>query len=296
MSIYQTQSQSGAGLGLNSALAPTITPAPQPTNKPKLGQICFANCLPIVLPFQHGLIDLAADTTFASPAELNALFAAGQLDVGAMSSFYYLSQNNLELLPDVSISCTGSVGSVLFFGKHNQIAKVDTYKVSGSKQSATSINLLRILFHKEFGFIPEIIPDPTPSLQDSEINGALVIGDKALAVDAEWSKSFDRIDLGKWWVDTYKLPMVFGVWAARQSWARDNKNAHSSVVEAHRQAREIGLTSHFKAVLQEGHSRTGLSAERLSTYYLQELDFRLTPDHLRGLDLFRKLCLELDLF
>lgn len=261
---------------------------------PRVGQISFVNCLPIVLPMQRGLVKMSADVHFDTPSQLNRLYAENALDVSAMSSFYYLSRNDLQLIPYLSIACTGAVGSVLLFTRR-PLEELKSGRFLGSAQSATSVNLLKVLCQVHYGWIPQIVPELKPDLQDVHADAALVIGDRALEVDSQWSKSYHRIDLGKWWMDTHALPMVFGVWAANSPWVTDHRANFENICADHLRARDIGLNSFFEDVLAEAVKRTGLSQQRLHDYYRQELDFRLTPDHIAGLQLYRKLCLQFGL-
>jgi chorismate dehydratase len=275
----------------HSALAGTLkSELPAGAVLARVGQISFANCLPVTLPLERGLVPLNAKLTFAAPSVLNNMFQSQLLDAGAMSSFYYLSQaDQLELLPDLSIACTGAVGSVLFFSKRD-LRDLTGAKVIGSAQSATSINLLKVLLRTQLSINIELVADEQPDLDRADVDAALVIGDRALEVDEEWSKLYLRVDLGQWWAESQELPMVFGVWAASRQWAEERPDDFSHISEAHIQARDAGLSQYFPSVLEEAQRKTALPATRLEHYYRNELDFRLNAEHKRGLELYRKLC------
>lgn len=79
-----------------------------------VGHITYANCVPF---FRH-----LQDSGFCGrivqgvPAQLNALLAAGQIDLSPSSSFEYARNwRDYLLLPDLSISASGPVKSVLLF-------------------------------------------------------------------------------------------------------------------------------------------------------------------------------------
>lgn len=268
--------------------------APQsfsPSETPRVGQISFINCLPIVVPMQSGQITLGnVALTFETPSALNSMFAQNQLDLGAMSSFYYLSrQSDLQLIPAVSIACTGPVGSVMLFSKR-PLKDLKSAKILGHAQSATSVNLLRVLFMHEYGFIPELIPDERPDLDQTDADAALVIGDRALEVELDWTARFISVDLGQWWTETQGLPMVFGVWASWRSWAAANNDEFQRISAVHIAARDLGLGSHFPTVLQEAQKRTQLPAARLQKYYRQDLNYQCTEEHLAGLRRYSDMC------
>lgn len=253
--------------------------------RPRLGQINFVNCLPVLLPLTSGHIDLSADITEDTPANLNSGYSTGSLDLGAMSSFYYLSnEKELVLLPGLSISTRAEVGSVLFFSK-SQIK--DGCRIVVPAASATSVALLRLYLATVHAVKAEIVSSAKPDLSRGEIDAALVIGDRALTVDATWSEKAERIDLGEWWSTNFDTPMVFGVWAARKDWFAANTDTFERLGSDLRAARDLGLGSLFAQVLDQAHGRTSLSRKRLERYFLRELDFSLAKEHFKGLSLFR---------
>jgi chorismate dehydratase len=266
----------------------TSSGAAEDLAKPHLGQISFVNSLPVVLPLERQHVALEAEIVLESPAKLNAMFESGQLEISAMSSHYFLSKNDLTLCPDLSISCFGEVGSVLLFSKKDP-AELAKGRVVCSAQSATSVNLLKVLFAEQFGTCPDMIAEPYPDLDCADYDGALVIGDRALEVDYDWSERYIRIDMGEWWHQRYSLPMVFGVWAARANWVDKNHYRFAEICRALRIAKQLGLTRRWKDTLHEAHRRTGLSLSRLERYYKHELNFDFDSEHSEALALYQQL-------
>jgi len=263
----------------------------------RFGQINFINVLPLTMPLlasqDHSQVEFVLDT----PSALNKSFEEGNLDVSAMSSFYFLQNGNLELVPLISIASKGAVGSVLFFADR-PLALLQRCKIAITSASATSVNLLKVLFAEKIGFIPEFVICDEPEI-NAEFAGALVIGDRALAFDQNWdARSGDsvgnsvRVDLGVWWFEAFSLPMVFGVWAARKQFVESNRVRFEKLCSDLRDCFDVGLSAQFAAVVAEASRRTGLSSQRLSVYYRQELNFDLTAEHLKGLELYRTLCLK----
>ncbi len=264
---------------------------------PRLGQIAYINCLPITLPLTRGLVPINARVEFANPGELNQAYGSGRLDIGAMSTFFYLQSRAMTIIPRLSISSNGNVGSVLFFHRRNPDRNSENapenaspFRIAVPAASATSVFLLKILFQAEFGYLPETITVTRPDLSNPAYDGALFIGDHALAVDPSWSKQFSRIDMGNWWKCKFDLPMVFGVWAARSSWAEIHVLDFERISHALVASLEIGLGEAFSDVLREAERRTGLSLARLERYYRQELDFSFGERHLKSVRLYESLC------
>lgn len=263
------------------------------STRTRLGQINFINCLPVVYPLTNGHVEIDAELTLASPAELNRAFELKELDIGAMSSFHYLkNEDALSLLKGVSISSSGDVGSVLFFARKKPAGDTVNYRVAVPASSASSVALLKIFLAECFNLAPELVSVCDPDIEDETIDGVLVIGDRALNFDEVWSMDYQRVDLGSWWTSTFKLPMVFGLWAADRKWREENPLAFESIQTAIMNARDKGLHELFPAVEAEAARRTGLTGERVRRYYLEELDFRFGQEHEKGLALFRQLSLK----
>ncbi|MBP9091900.1 menaquinone biosynthesis protein, partial [bacterium] len=272
-------------------------------NRPVVfGQIDFVNCLPITLPFlknMPGNLKLAMDT----PGELNRAYQRGELDLGAMSAHFYLEDGGFKLFDQLCIASRGAVGSVLFFSKR-PLPELKGARIALSKSSATSNNLVKVLLAEEFGgadgidflssidFVSDIDAWPT----DEAFDGCVIIGDRALQADQEVASSeaqqFERRDLGQWWFERYKLPMVFGVWAARKSWVEANPQDFATLNQFLHDSLVQGLSSDYSAVLAEAGQRTQMPREELNSYFTKELDYSFSPAHAEGLELFRQLCLK----
>lgn len=222
---------------------------------------------------------------FATPGELNRRFAQGLLDIGAMSAHFFLSRDDFELIDTLSISGQNSVGSVLFFSRVplNQLTRVAV-----PLSSQTSVNLLRLLLLNEFGVTPEFSAGIDPRPEDNE--GTLLIGDPALAADRRTLPGLTRYDLAAWWHRLFGLPMVFGVWAARKSYVRENPEDFAALKAYLGTLPAIGLSGKFAEVLRVAQKRTELSSSRLERYYLEELDFHFDDSQAQGLKLFGELC------
>jgi chorismate dehydratase len=276
------------------AAAHNTAGATQPNNKLlRLGQISFINSLPVVLPLTQKAVECEAELTLAAPAVLNSLFASRTLDAGAMSTFFFLEDGGFTLIDNLSISSKGEVGSVLYFGKRPLNEAIGA-RIAASNLSATSVNLLKILFSHHYQFVPDVFASDNPNLEDPSVDGILLIGDAALAAD-RCLKTAARVDLGLWWWQTFKLPMVFGVWAADSNWVDNNAEQFAEISVALAAAKRRGLTDMLPAVLDEAQARTGLPANQLRDYFLEQLNFDLNDEHRQAITLYGKLCRQLGL-
>src|SRR6185369_136927 len=111
----------------------------------RIGRIEYANCTPIF----HSLNELSPAGSYnyigGVPARLNAMLAAGDIDVCPSSSIAYaLHPERYLIIPDLSISSRGPVQSVLLFS-NLPIEELDGRDVLLTSESDTSVNLLKIL-------------------------------------------------------------------------------------------------------------------------------------------------------
>lgn len=255
----------------------------------RLGQISFINALPLVLPLQLKRDQLNVQLVLATPAQLNAQLQSGELELGAMSSFYFLEDGGFELFPRISISGSGRVGSVLLFSQEEDLLNLDGKVICVPESSATSIKLMQVLLKEELGVVPRLKLASELDKNDEKPSAFLLIGDKALEFDAA-NSSLKKFDLAQWWHKRYSLPFVFGVWAARKTWVAQNQKKFDELAIAMEEACKIGLSEMLPDVIAEAQKRTSLSKERLQSYFLEDLDYRMTAQHLEALQLFQSMC------
>jgi chorismate dehydratase len=185
----------------------------------KLGIVNFINTSPIYIPWQEMGPLNGWVVEEGAPTLLNRHLAQGKLDVGIASSYAYgLNANRYYILPDLSISATGPVGSVILLSKV-PIEELHEKLVLLTPQSATSINLLYIILEDFLRLRPIFRTGSFEEmLGDSVARAYLAIGDEALKLRSNHDNLF-RSDLAKIWLDHTGLPFVFAVWAVREeSW------------------------------------------------------------------------------
>ena len=121
--------------------------------------------------------------------------------------------DDVAVLPQFCLSSVGYVGSVILVSKI-PIEELNHKKVGITSASHTSAVLLKILLKNYYHVEPVYIPtDPRPVLKD--MDAALVIGNDAMAISAE-PVSY-MYDLGDLWLRKTGFPVVFAVFAVRES-------------------------------------------------------------------------------
>jgi len=260
----------------------------------RIGRIGYINCAPVYGAIDRGIVALppAAQLVTGTPAELNDLLVAGELDVSVISAVEYARHaKELLLLPELAISCDGPVRSVALFAKQ-PVSRLGGSTVLLSASSRTSVGLLELLCKDVWKIEPKFA-QARAEAQDLDALAALpheavlVIGDAALTLAARGTYPH-RYDLGTEWKQWTGLPFVFAVWAARRA---ADPGAVRRGHEALLASRAWGL-AHLDLLAEEAARTTGV-AQAACREYLEGLDYAFTYKHLAGLtDFFRRLAAE----
>lgn len=258
----------------------------------KLGRIAYINCAPVYGAIDRGIVRVPADLVTGTPAELNDLLVAGELDLSVISAVEYARHAQaLLLLPELAVSCDGPVRSVALFSKR-PVTELSNRTVLLSASSRTSVALLELLCRNTWKIKPRFA-EARAEAQDLDALAALpheavlVIGDAALTLAARGTYAH-RYDLGAEWKQWTGLPFVFAVWAARRSAdPAAVQRGHKSLLAS----RAWGL-SHL-ADLADAAARAVNVPRATCLEYLSGLDYAFTDKHLAGLtDFFRRLAAE----
>ncbi|VFQ47186.1 menaquinone biosynthetic enzyme MqnA/MqnD family protein [Desulfoluna butyratoxydans] len=253
-------------------------------SKIPIGRISYINVSPVYHGIDHGDCPAWLSMVTEPPATLNAMLRDGEVVMSPVSSVAYArNADQWLLLPDLSIACDGKVLSVLFVSD-KPMEFLDGDRVMVTEESATSVELLRILLRKKGGR-PVIEPGRVhdPSDLPEGVKGALVIGDSALLAD--WHGRFPYVyDLGMEWKQMTGLPFVFAVWAIRKDFCAMAPAVVDRLVELFHRSRAAGLTDQH-GIVTDAHAKTGLSRETLTRYF-NHLVVSLGDQEIKGLSLY----------
>jgi chorismate dehydratase len=246
----------------------------------RLGAVSYLNTRPLV----HGLDERPDlfDLRFDVPAVCATLLHEGGIDVGLIPAIEYL-RGDYAVVPDLAIGSDGPIASVAVFTTR----PIDTVRsMALDVSSRTSVALTRILCAKRWGIAPRFMavdPDPASMLRDAD--AALVIGDLALALDAN---AYDvvKIDLGTEWQALTGLPFVYAMWAGR-----DEAVDGEQVAELQR-ARDRGVAD-LQAIAHEAGRGDPVVESRALVYLRDNLRYGLGDRELAGLERFHALAVEI---
>jgi chorismate dehydratase len=263
----------------------------------RLGAIDYLNVRPI---YDWLLRRERADGGLASvqlvdgvPAAMNHALLAGAVDVSNVSSVAF-GQHTGEwlLIPRLSVAAHGRVDSVLLFSWHKDWRALDRAPITLTSESATSIELVRLLCERRYGIQPRY-RTAAPTGLDDMLEGsaaALLIGDGALEEGHRRRAIAGRgqpyvFDLAAEWQAWTGLPFVFAVWAVRREAAE--RARRSGVVALLRASKERGLAD-LDRIAAEAAERLDLPRD-VCAQYLCLLDYDLGSRELDGLRAFLEL-------
>jgi len=257
-------------------------------DKLRLGYIPYLNCV----PFFHFLRESGFTGVYISgvPAELNRMLQCGQLDVSPSSSFEYARNwRDYLLLPHHSISSVQQVKSVLLFSPV-ALEELDGCNVAITGESATSINLMRIIFREFYQLqnVSDSVPEKMIESLIRQHKPALLIGDRALQLAADCPADMKIFDLGEIWYRNTGLPFVFALWMICRKSLETHSEELSLLGEQLTLAREHFNKQSLNIAISVAR-KVGLGAESIVDYW-QTIDYHLRDDHLCSLKLFFSLC------
>ena len=211
----------------------------------RIGMVNYINTAPIYESWKKRVHPALWNLVEAPPSTLNRMLAAGELDLGFVSSHEYCARPELyRILADLSISATGSVGSVFLF------SRVDPTNLEGcpvllSGQSQTSIFLLKIILEEFYGVKPLYrvgdVVDDMRSEMGVQATALLAIGDQALRLGGD-SRFPYQLDLGAVWQQHTGMPFVFALFAVREDFCRREPETlariHQELIECVREGRQ----------------------------------------------------------
>jgi chorismate dehydratase len=260
----------------------------------RIGRIEYANCTPIFKSLQENINCNDYQLVSGVPAQLNAMLAAGKIDVCPSSSIEYaLHPEQYLILPQLSISSVGAVGSVLLFSRV-PLEDLDGQKILLSSESATSVNLLKILIEKRFGFLCTYSVHASTLEDGLRVAPAmLLIGDAALRSSRHHSDLL-VYDLGQLWFDWTGLPFVYALWLCRRQ-VVEECNAEVADLAGYLLKSKCISRNNLQSIAESSPESLWMGADRLVEYWRENISYDLDDRHLDGLNLFYQYCAELEL-
>ncbi|MEI6826803.1 MAG: menaquinone biosynthesis protein [Desulfuromonadales bacterium] len=255
----------------------------------KIGQIEYANCTPLFHILCQQFDCSRYEFVSGVPAELNSLLLNNKIDVCPSSSIEYAYHpDRYSILPQISISSVGAVASVLLFS-HVPITSLKDGLIRLCSESATSVNLLKILIRQRFGLSCTYETAPSVAIDAEDRSSAhLLIGDSALRSSLGKSAAY-VYDLGELWHSWTGYPFVFALWLCRNEVAEavELKTLSQKLIEA----KDL-VSGQLEQIASGAKEVEWMGKERLLIYWRDNISYQLDEHAKDGLMLYYTKCFE----
>ncbi len=254
----------------------------------RVGALHYTNALPFFYPLSAGHISYQAELVWGTPKEINHMLENGEVDVGMVSSLSFIDRrDDCVLLSDLGIAATESVQSVCLFIPKGTDPRTFT-KIYLTKESETSVRLLKVLCHHFWNIFPEYSPsDLLPQELIEEKKPFLSIGDTCLTLLN--TPNYTVVDLAKAWNLATGKGFIFALLATNNLSLQKESEA---IFEFHRALDRAFHWSqeNLPEVIAYARQRIpSVSQDFFFSYYTKYLEYRLSPIHFQGLEYFSQL-------
>ncbi|MDQ7032652.1 MAG: menaquinone biosynthesis protein [Desulfonauticus sp.] len=249
----------------------------------KIGQISYLN----IWPFFYFLKKEYPDYYYQNdhPSLLNQLLLSGALDLAPASAFEYLKNpDQYLLLPDLSISATKQVQSVLFFSPVPKEELRPSTPVYLTRASATSINLLKVLWHFFWKLDHPQWKTIAPGQGIKTNQPFLEIGDLALKLYHS-VHNYYVYDLAQEWFYFTHLPFVFALWIVNKKNFFKKKKQIILLWKTLLNYKNFLQEKEKKTELITNLEKTSFTIPQILSYW-ELMDYNLAPPHRTSLILF----------
>ncbi|MCB8816642.1 menaquinone biosynthetic enzyme MqnA/MqnD family protein [Desulfosporosinus shakirovi] len=257
----------------------------------RIGHNPNTNMLPMFFFLQkdHPLLE----SVTAEPTGHNAMLADGRIDMAPISAFSYGEHwKEYAILPNLSVSTKGRVGSILIFSKV-PLKNLHGLTVALTDTSATSVNLTKILLHHFQGVVPNYLT-MSANLQEmfAKADAALLIGDAAIQAALLHPDCY-IYDLGEEWLKYTGCSMTYAVWAFPKKLLTERKQEIQATYQLLLEAKTKALC-HIENIIETCQVMLGGSQDFWRDYFTQ-FNYGLDPSFVLGLNKYLDLCFEQNL-
>jgi chorismate dehydratase len=243
----------------------------------------YINTAPIYESWKKRAHPVQWDMVEAPPSTLNRLLAAGELDLGFVSSHEYCVRPELyRILADLSISANGPVGSVFLFSRIDP-GKLDDCPVLLSGQSQTSVFLVKIILEEFYGVKPRYHVGDVDCDMSDDTQALLAIGDQALRLVGDERFAY-QLDLGAVWRHHTGLPFVFAVCAVREEFCREQPETLALIQQEFARCVREGRDN-LEAISQVAAPRIPMNPDECYVY-LRAIEYDLGAEKQLALERF----------
>ena len=264
-------------------------------NLPRVGHIGFLNVLPLTYAYKN-IFANEIELTDSVPAVVNEMMKNNLLDVSLMSSIEYARQSkNLVMLPNFCVRADCDVTSIILVSR-KPIEKLDGEKISITAKSATAHCLLKIILSEGYKISPvyDVQNLTVENLIPPDSTAALFIGDDALQIYLHRDEKFFYFDLGREWYKMTGGQMVYAVFAAQKTFAKNSPELLKNVYEKISQGFDYGLKNKTAAI-NSVLDKKPFTFDELDNYLGGAIKWNLTDAGIDALKIFYELAHKINL-
>lgn len=238
--------------------------------KIRISAVSYTNTKPFIYGLQHTGIIEKIDLSLDSPTDCAQKLIDDVVDIGLIPVAATLSLKEWHIVSDYCIGSVGAVNSVFIFSNCD-VKNIRTLQLD--PQSRTSNNLARVLLKNYWKADDLMISEAGDYAQSNDPNTAFVqIGDRTFGKKERYPFVYD---LAEHWKSFTGLPFVFAAWIA-------NKPLYAEFIEEFNKSLKFGL-DHRTELIKELPAHQDFDIE---DYLMHKLDFELTDDKKKALQLF----------
>jgi len=257
----------------------------------------YLNSAPLVYSFTQGFLrkkyDFIGDE---APSRCAEMLRAGECEIALIPVIELQRIPGLRIVPEIAVASKKRVRSVLIASRR-PIEEVR--RLTLDPASRTSQTLVKILFLRRYGFLPEcaeraIGSSAEPRNLFDDADAALVIGDPAMRLEASARRLDLKIyDLAEEWRAMTGLPFVFAVWAAREDVCGVAPGLPNlpNLVDDLIAAKREGI-DHIGLIATQYASELELPRSELLDYLSQNVNYDLDDENLLGMGAYFDLAYE----
>ena len=248
----------------------------------------YLNSAPLVYSFTQGFLrkkyDFIGDE---APSRCAEMLETGECEIALIPVIEFQRLPGLRIVPEIAVASKKRVRSVLIASR---CPLEEVRRLTLDPASRTSQTLVKILFRRRYGFLPECAEramGPSAGARNlfDDADAALVIGDPAMRLEAS-ARGLDLkiYDLAEEWRAMTGLPFVFAVWAAREDVCDKAPGLPNlpNLVDDLIAAKREGV-DHIEQIAAQYTSELELPRSELLDYLSQNVNYDLDDENLLGM-------------
>ncbi|HUI64070.1 MAG TPA: MqnA/MqnD/SBP family protein, partial [Bacteroidota bacterium] len=250
-----------------------------------IGKIPFLNSVPFYAHLEKEEYRILP----VVPRRMGMLSAQNEILAGPFSLMDYFRQEDALELSGLCIATRDQVKSVMLFSKEGW-RDLDGKRIGITDDTATSVQLLRVLLEKKYGVRAQFEPLHAGVNAYAHFDAVLLIGDDALRSNKKGFDGFELVyDLAREWYEWQKLPFVFAVWGVHRSLPEDERRTLNRALTGALDA----CGDDFVAVAGTHGRRLGLT-DAETQEYLAGFNYTLGEREREAMRVFRRLVSEVE--